>query len=87
VRKADNLSAIRELIFYKIWEPRHLTTLYASMTCNRDSFNSFFLLSVCLYCEMCETFRFAEFRVYCFVTGVHLMKTLGKWPEDLTSFP
>jgi hypothetical protein len=26
-RKADNLTAIRETIVYKMWEPRRLTTL------------------------------------------------------------
>jgi hypothetical protein len=29
-RKADNLTAICELIVYKMWEPRRLTTLWAS---------------------------------------------------------
>jgi hypothetical protein len=37
-RKADNLTTICEMIAYKIWEPRRLTTLWASTTCYRDSF-------------------------------------------------
>jgi hypothetical protein len=37
-RKADNLTAICEPIVYKMWEPRRLTTLWASMACYRDSF-------------------------------------------------
>jgi hypothetical protein len=37
-RKADNLTAICEPIFYKMWEPRRLTTLWASTACYRDSF-------------------------------------------------
>jgi hypothetical protein len=36
--KADNLTAICEPIFYKMCEPRFLTTLWASMACYRDSF-------------------------------------------------
>jgi hypothetical protein len=32
-RKADN-----EPIVYKMWEPQHLTTLWASTTCYRDTY-------------------------------------------------
>jgi hypothetical protein len=35
-RKAD-LTAICEPIVYKMWEPRRLTTLWASTACYRDS--------------------------------------------------
>jgi hypothetical protein len=38
VRKADNLIAICELIVWKMWEPQHLTTLWASTACYRDGF-------------------------------------------------
>jgi hypothetical protein len=38
VSKADNLTAINELIVYKIWEPRRLTTLLASTACYKDNF-------------------------------------------------
>jgi hypothetical protein len=38
-RGADILTAICELIVYKMWEPRLLTTLWASTACYRDSFN------------------------------------------------
>jgi hypothetical protein len=41
VRKADNLTAICEPIVQKMWEPRRLTTLWASTACYRDSFTFF----------------------------------------------
>jgi hypothetical protein len=41
-RKADNLTAICEPIVYKMWEPRRLTTLWASTACYRDSFTFIF---------------------------------------------
>jgi hypothetical protein len=37
-RKADNLTAICEPIVSKMWEPRRLTTLWASTAWYRDSF-------------------------------------------------
>jgi hypothetical protein len=37
-RKPDNLTAICEPIVKKMWEPRRLTTLWASTTCYSDSF-------------------------------------------------
>jgi hypothetical protein len=37
-RKADTLTAICEPIILKMWEPRRLTTLWASMVCYRDNF-------------------------------------------------
>jgi hypothetical protein len=36
--KADNLAAIYEPIVYKMWEPQHLTTLWVSTACYRDTF-------------------------------------------------
>jgi hypothetical protein len=36
--KAGNLTAICEPTVYKTWQPRRLTTLWASMICYRDSF-------------------------------------------------
>jgi hypothetical protein len=41
VRKADNLIAIYEPVVKKMWEPRRLTTLWASMACYRDTFPFF----------------------------------------------
>jgi hypothetical protein len=35
--KADNLTAIREPIVQKMWEPRRLTTLWASLACYRST--------------------------------------------------
>jgi hypothetical protein len=40
-RGTDNLTAICESV-YKIWEPRHLTTLWAFTACYRDSFTFIF---------------------------------------------
>jgi hypothetical protein len=37
-RKADNLTAICQPILLKMWEPRCLTTLWASAVCWTDSF-------------------------------------------------
>jgi hypothetical protein len=37
-RKADNLIAICESIVYKMWEPRRLSILWASMACYKESF-------------------------------------------------
>jgi hypothetical protein len=34
---ADSLTAICEPIVWKEWEPRHLTTLWASTACYRDN--------------------------------------------------
>jgi hypothetical protein len=36
-RKAENLTTICELIIWNMWEPRHLTTIWASTACYRDS--------------------------------------------------
>jgi hypothetical protein len=37
-RKADNFTVICESLVYKMWEPRRLTTLWASTICYEDSF-------------------------------------------------
>jgi hypothetical protein len=37
VREADNLTALCEPILSRMWEPRLLTTLWASTACYRDS--------------------------------------------------
>jgi hypothetical protein len=36
--KAINLTAICELIVYKMWESRRLTVLWSSTACCRDNF-------------------------------------------------
>jgi hypothetical protein len=38
VCEADNLNTMCELTVYKMWEPRRLTTLWASTAYYRDSF-------------------------------------------------
>jgi hypothetical protein len=43
VRRADNLTTIREPTVYTIWDPQHLTTLLASTACQGDSLTFFFL--------------------------------------------
>jgi hypothetical protein len=42
-RNADNLTSICEPIVYKMWDPRRLTTLWASTACYRDSFTFYYL--------------------------------------------
>jgi hypothetical protein len=42
VRKADNLTAVCELIVYKLWEPPYLISLWASTACYRDRLAFFF---------------------------------------------
>jgi hypothetical protein len=39
--EADNLTAMYEPIIKKMWEPRRLTTLWASTACYRDIFTLF----------------------------------------------
>jgi hypothetical protein len=46
-RKADNLTAICEPTAYKMWEPRRLTTLWATTACYRDIFTFFFFFLLC----------------------------------------
>jgi hypothetical protein len=62
VHKAGNLTANFEPIFYKIWESRRFTTLWASTACYRGSLNFFYSASTVLPFElpdekfhMCET--------------------------------
>jgi hypothetical protein len=43
-RKADNLNTICDQTVYKLWEPWHLITLWASMACYRDSFTFFIFM-------------------------------------------
>jgi hypothetical protein len=42
-RKADNLTAICELILCKMWEPPRLTTLWTSTACYGDGFTPFYI--------------------------------------------
>jgi hypothetical protein len=41
-REAENLTSICEPTVWKMWEPRRLTSLWASPTCYRDSFAFYF---------------------------------------------
>jgi hypothetical protein len=47
--KADNLTAICESIVYKMWEPRHLTALWASKACYMDSFTFIYIVYIYIY--------------------------------------
>jgi hypothetical protein len=42
-RNVDNLTAVCEPIFWKMWEARCLTTLWAYMACYRGNFASMVL--------------------------------------------
>jgi hypothetical protein len=42
-RKADNLTAICEPIFWKIWKPRRLTILWAFIAYYKDNFTFLYL--------------------------------------------
>jgi hypothetical protein len=53
--KAYNLTAICEPIVWKTWEPRCLTTLWASTTCYRDSFRFFAYRATILKKEQWQT--------------------------------
>jgi hypothetical protein len=48
-RKANNLTAICEPIFWKMWEPQSLTALRASTACYMDSFTFIFFFSVVVH--------------------------------------
>jgi hypothetical protein len=39
--ETDNLTAIYEPIIWKMWDPRRITTQWASTACYRDSFTFF----------------------------------------------
>jgi hypothetical protein len=53
VRRADNLTAICEPIDYTMWDPQHLTTVQASITCYRDSFVLLVILIIIILCVVC----------------------------------
>jgi hypothetical protein len=40
-RRADNPAVFYEPIIYEMWEPEHLTTLWASTACYRDTLTFF----------------------------------------------
>jgi hypothetical protein len=44
--KADTLTAISEPIVWRMWEPRRLTTLWASTACYRDNFTLPYLIRI-----------------------------------------
>jgi hypothetical protein len=50
--KADNLTATSEPIVLRMWEPRRLTTLWASTACYRDSFTYICGHEWCKYLDM-----------------------------------
>jgi hypothetical protein len=52
-RKVDSLTAICEPIVWKLWEPRHLTTLWASTACYRGSFTFTIIIIIIIIITMC----------------------------------
>jgi hypothetical protein len=48
-RKADTLTTINDMIVEKMWEPRHLTTVWAFTVCYGDSFTFFYYCSDTLH--------------------------------------
>jgi hypothetical protein len=48
--KADNLTAICEPLVLKMWEPRRLTTLWASKDCCRPSFTFYKCIELLICC-------------------------------------
>jgi hypothetical protein len=72
-RKADNLTVTYEPTVYKMWEPRRLTTVWASTACYRDSFTSFFLP---LYTDILFLIIFINRKVICYF-HFHIMKSPG----------
>jgi hypothetical protein len=46
-RGADNLTAVCELIVWKMWDPRRLTTLWAFTACYRDRFTFYYNFICC----------------------------------------
>jgi hypothetical protein len=61
-RKADNLTVIRKLIVYKIWEEsQSLTTWCSSTACYRDSFTFLYsVMSYGIYRGMAEWLKFRK---------------------------
>jgi hypothetical protein len=53
-RKADNFIAVCESIVHKMWEPRRLTTIWASTACYRDSFTFFTCKPILCYDGVCR---------------------------------
>jgi hypothetical protein len=49
-RKADSLTAICDPIVWKMWEPRRITIIWASMACYWDRFTLFYYIftDICL---------------------------------------
>jgi hypothetical protein len=60
---ADHLTAICEPIVQKMWEPRRLTTLWASTACYRDSFT--FIISVASFWKTDTTVYILIFSTRC----------------------
>jgi hypothetical protein len=58
--KVDKLTTTCEPIIYKMWEPRHLTLLWASMACYRDSLPSFWYFHTILKVYIKETHSYMQ---------------------------
>jgi hypothetical protein len=72
-RKADNLTAICEPIVYKMWEPQHLTTLWDSTACYRDTFTYYMIACMKQWTDilLCSN-RFKSYSLNCIDEHVSL---------------
>jgi hypothetical protein len=62
-RRADNLTAICKPIFYKMWEPRRLTTLWNSAASYKETLTfSFTLPQISMTCLLNLILRFSLMR-------------------------
>jgi hypothetical protein len=63
--KADNNTVICEPIVLKVWEPRRLTTLWASTTCYRNSFTFLIrIFSICTHIQTAFSAAFCAFLIW-----------------------
>jgi hypothetical protein len=81
--KAENLTALCELIVWKMWEPRRLTTLWACTACCRDCLN-FFLPS--LHYIPAQFVRWRDFIFHSHQLKAMLPFVLGS-PEFIFKYP
>jgi hypothetical protein len=89
-RKADNLIAICEPTVYKMWEPRRLTTLWASTACYRDNRcwlnirNDTFERQCCFERNRRLAFLIHNVRnVFCFLKTLPMWSYIQRWPPQI----
>jgi hypothetical protein len=73
-RKAEILAAICEPTVEKMWEPRHLTTLWASTACYRDSFTfTYIWYTSKKFDDICFTRFLRRITILCCVLFIRLL--------------